>query len=333
MMPSTGSLDPNGLVGFVSSMWLPIVLGCLLMGGLYIVATMLASVSTMRYAIVGFYGRRGQGKSFSQVYYARKWGQTYPDKDVWSNMARLEIDGRVPCIGEVREWGAITGADGRKKEGFTLRHHVHNPRDCWRCAGNPTGHPHSIEQCLVCELTECARSYTARVRRDKKTGAQWCDLADKKRVPLVHVEAEYLDFAHAYDGLVVVDEAGQVFASTMWSKLPFAAVKFMADTRKRRLLLIYSAHTPARVSKNLRELTDESFECRSYKGLGFFKLTHYEGCLVEADQPTYVPFLASVQASYDTEEIVTPPAGLASLSEAVGRREVKAKAAAGEVAA
>src|SRR5258708_37347439 len=130
-MPSTGSLDPNGLVGFVSSMWLPIGLGCLLMGGVYIVATMLASVSTMRYAIVGFYGRRGQGKSFSQVYYARKWGQTYPDKDVWSNMARLEIDGRVPCIGEVREWGAITGADGRKKEGFTLRHHVHNPRDCW----------------------------------------------------------------------------------------------------------------------------------------------------------------------------------------------------------
>jgi hypothetical protein len=328
-----GSLDPNGLVSFIGGLWIPITVAGLVMGALYVLATMLAGVSTMRYAIVGFFGRRGQGKSFSQVYYARKWGQRYRDKDVWTNMARLEIEGRHKCTGKPREWGAAITADGRTKRdaGFTLRHHVHNEKDCLWCKG--VKHPdHSWEACFRCELEACDRPYTAPVHRDKKTKAQWCEISEKVPVPLVHVEAEYMDFAGAFDGLVVVDEAGQVFASTMWSKLPYAALKFMADTRKRRLLLLYSAHTPARVSKNLRELTDEAFECQNFKGFGFFKLTHFEGCLVEKDHTSYTPFLPSVQASYDTEEIVTPPGGLASISEAVGRKEVKASEVAKQAA-
>jgi hypothetical protein len=304
-------MNPSSLLATVSSLWPWIAGAALLMAVCYVVATMLSGVSTMRYAIVGFYGRRGQGKSFSQVYYARKWGQKYRQKDVWTNMSRLEIEGRQRCVGTPREWGSALTADGRSSSksssgAFLLRHHVHNPRDCWSCRGML--HPgHDQEACLVCEVEPCARQ------------------GDR---PLTHVDAEYMDFAHAYDGLVVVDEAGQVFASTMWSRLPFAALKFMADTRKRRLLMLYSAHTPARVSKNLRELTDESFSCRNWKGFGFFQLTHHEGCLAEETQNVFVPFLPSVQASYDTEEIVTPPNGLASMAEAIGRKEIKASVAA-----
>jgi Zonular occludens toxin (Zot) len=327
MVPSGGpTVDPGSVVNGMGAIMPWIVAMAAVLGALYVLATMLAGVSTMRYAIVGFFGRRGQGKSFSCVYYARKWGQRYRDKDVWTNMARLDIEGRVPCIGEVRKWDPLSGADGRKKEGFTLRHHVHNQRDCWECAGNPSGHEHSEARCFTCTLQECQRPIEAPVTKDKKTGALYCEFKRAKPAVLCHVESEYLDFAHAYDGLVVVDEAGQIFASTMWAKLPYAALKFMADTRKRRILMLYSAHTPARVSKNLRELTDEAFTCESWKGFGFFRLKHYEGCLVEQDQVTYVPFLKTVQHSYDTEEIVTPPGGLVSMSEAVGRREVKLNA-------
>jgi hypothetical protein len=301
------ALDPHGLVGALGQIWPWMAAASVLMGLCYVLATMISGVSTMRYAIVGFYGRRGQGKSFSQVYYARKWAQKYRDKDVWTNMARLDVEGRERCIGKPREWGAAITADGRTKKdaSFTLRHHVHNPRDCWWCGGADHDQ-HGEAQCLRCDLDPCDRPADGR--------------------PLVHVECEYMDFSHAYDGLVVVDEAGQVFASTMWSKLPFAALKFMADTRKRRLLMLYSAHTPARVSKNLRELTDEAFECTSWKGFGFFKLNHFEGCLTEKTQVVYVPFLPSVKAAYDTEEIVAPPGGLVSMSEALGRREIKAQA-------
>src|SRR5947209_5682779 len=131
------SLDPNGLVQFIGGLWLPITGAMLLMALVYVLSTMLAGVSTMRYAIVGFYGRRGQGKSFSQVYYARKWGQRFPDKDVWTNMARLDIDGRAVCHGTPRDVGPLVTSDGRRKQdsGFLLRHHVHNLRDCTWCKG------------------------------------------------------------------------------------------------------------------------------------------------------------------------------------------------------
>lgn len=330
-MSGAPTMDPTGVVHLVGSLWVPILALGALLGGLYVLITMLSGVSTLKYAIVGFYGRRGQGKTFSQVYYARKWGQAYRTKDVWTNMARLDVEGRDRCLGKPREWGAAITADGRraKDAGFTLRHHVHNPRDCWWCHGvNHAGHAEA--PCLTCTLEPCDRTYTAPVHRDRKTGAQWCELSQKTPAALVHVECEYMDFAHAYDGLNVIDEAGQIFASTMWSKLPYAALKYFADTRKRRLLVLYSAHTPARVSKNLRELTDESFECQNWKQFGIFKLKHFEGCLVEETQVAYVPFLGSVQAAYDTEEIVTPPGGLVSMSEAVGRREVKSRQVDGE---
>jgi hypothetical protein len=305
VLPANATLDPGGLVSFIGSLWLPILILGAVLGGLYVLVTMLSGVSTLKYAIVGFYGRRGMGKTFSQVYYARKWGQTYRTKDVWTNMARLEIEGRRRCVGIPREWGAAITADGRRakgESGFMLRHHVHNPRDCMWCHG--VDHAEHGPECITCELEPCQRS-------DGEV--------------LVHVESEYMDFAHAYDGLNVIDEAGQIFASTMWSKLPYAALKYFADTRKRRLLVLYSAHTPARVSKNLRELTDESFECHNFKQFGVFRLKHFEGCLVEETQVAYVPFLGSVQRAYDTEEIVTPPGGLVSMAEAVGRKEVKAR--------
>jgi hypothetical protein len=333
-------MNPSGVVNFVGSLWLPIVAAGLVMGLLYVAITMISGVSTLKYAIVGFFGRRGQGKSFSMVYYVRKWGQSYRDKDVWTNMSRLDIEGRAVCLGKPREWGSAITADGRKSKsdaGWTLRHHVHNPRDCWWCHG--VSHDGHGPSCLVCDLEECDRTYTAPVRPGQRHNwlsrllrrkfdeqGPHCLLAERVGAALVHVESEYMDFAHAYDGLCAIDEAGQIFASTMWSKLPFAALKFLADTRKRHLLVIYTAHTPARVSKNLRELTDEAFECTNWKGFGFFRLKHFEGCLVEQTQVAYVPFLKSVQASYDTDEIVAPPGGLVSMAEAVGRKEVKLKA-------
>src|ERR687885_594720 len=111
-MPGGAGLDPNNLVGSMGAMMPWLIAAAVLMGLGYVAATMISGVSTMKYAIVGFYGRRGQGKSFSQVYYARKWGQRYRDKDVWTNMARLEIEGRERCLGKPREWGAAVTADG-----------------------------------------------------------------------------------------------------------------------------------------------------------------------------------------------------------------------------
>src|SRR4051794_38720447 len=131
---------------------------------------------------MGLLGPRGQGKTFSMGDYARTCGHRYGERGLRTTIAAPEIQGPAKCPGKPRGWGAQITADGSRSKsdaGWTMRHHVHNLRDCTWCKGMPhEGHGY---ECATCDLEECDRPLTARVSKTKD-GALYCKLSDAEPV-------------------------------------------------------------------------------------------------------------------------------------------------------
>lgn len=67
---------------------------------LWLADQLFAPISVVPHGIVGFFGRRGAGKSFGMVTYARRWRHFNPNKPVFTNLEKMELpgyNGRCTC--------------------------------------------------------------------------------------------------------------------------------------------------------------------------------------------------------------------------------------------
>ena len=74
----------------------PIIILAVVFTFLWLLDQLFAPISTIPYGIVGFFGKRGSGKSFAMVTYARRWRRYNPHSPVWTNLEKLELPGDGP---------------------------------------------------------------------------------------------------------------------------------------------------------------------------------------------------------------------------------------------
>lgn len=76
---------------------------------------------------------------------------------------------------------------------------------------------------------------------------------------------EFLDtLLSAREGLFVVDEAGFVFNSRRWAKLPYDVTASFQQSRKKDITIFYTTQRIGRVDLTLREITSRIIECKTY---------------------------------------------------------------------
>lgn len=112
------------------------------------------------------------------------------------------------------------------------------------------------------------------------------------------------DLVRCHDGLVLLDEAGLWLPSFIWKRIPEELLWKLAQVRKCGLDLWYSAQSPARVVKVLRELTFESVYCEKWFRVFLCRVrAGIDGALVSW---RVLPLSIAVARRYDTKELVAP---------------------------
>jgi len=116
------------------------------------------------------------------------------------------------------------------------------------------------------------------------------------------------DLMQARQGLVLIDEINLVMPSRLWDKVPGEILYVLAQARKFKLDLWWTAQYLSRVDKAAREVTSEVWKMINVRALGFFLYRSYFGENLDR------PFLGGliyvdprVQACYDTLEIIDLP--------------------------
>jgi len=119
-------------------------------------------------------------------------------------------------------------------------------------------------------------------------------------LPLTSVE----DFERAREGLVLMDEAHALLGSREWNGNDRRRVLVkLGQMRKAGLYFWYTTHSAGKVDKQLRLLTEQAFELRSWRTLlGGFIYRSRAGVEPQAESlgAGYVRFRARVADSYDT---------------------------------
>src|SRR5947209_10621439 len=161
-----------------------------------------------------------------------------------------------------------------------------------------------------------AVSYLRRYRHFHPHAPVWTNL-NRLEVPgdgPVHVDCSLSEIMAARDGIALVDEMGIELNAQNWSqKGNQAFAEWIAKSRKVKMLILYTAHTPATVNKRVRDVTDESYLMRSLQVFGGFRAQLYLHALAgDCQRTTFIPKLRTVCRSYDTDCIIEaepdPPA-------------------------
>jgi len=97
-LPSFSLPTPHTIMQPDSLKLIAIVIAfCALLGFvLWAADQLLAPISAMQHGMVGIIGKRGAGKSFTAVTYARRWRNFNPHKPVYTNLEKLELPGDGP---------------------------------------------------------------------------------------------------------------------------------------------------------------------------------------------------------------------------------------------
>jgi hypothetical protein len=115
-------------------------IACAIFTVIWIADNLFAPISVMKFGIVGFFGRRGFGKSFCMVTYARRWRLFNKRKPVFTNLEKFTMPGENPpckCI-------FVPNGDIDSKTGQVLG-------DLWRLNGCRAVHLNaSFEQMAAC---------------------------------------------------------------------------------------------------------------------------------------------------------------------------------------
>jgi hypothetical protein len=97
-LPFSISIDPHQLNNpnfYVTVAIIIAIVGAIGLA-LWALDQLLAPISAMQHGMVGIVGKRGSGKSFTAVTYARRWRHFNPHKPVYTNLEKLELPGDGP---------------------------------------------------------------------------------------------------------------------------------------------------------------------------------------------------------------------------------------------
>jgi len=76
--------------------WPVFVGGGLILFAIWFFDQVFAPISPLPYGLIGFFGNRGRGKTFTAVAYARRWRHQHPNAAVYTNLDKLKLPGTGP---------------------------------------------------------------------------------------------------------------------------------------------------------------------------------------------------------------------------------------------
>lgn len=129
-----------------------------------------------------------------------------------------------------------------------------------------------------------------------------------KGVDYEHIDFEDLvDFPeHLHDAVICIDEAHiGVDAYAFWSKRVKDITKFATQTRKRRLIFLYTTQVFTQAAKRLRDLTTYIIYCKPTDVEDVFKLEVYDRSFENDYIKTIYLYGKPIYPFYNTNEIIS----------------------------